>query len=210
MILKILLIILAIPVGLVILAIIVFMAYRFVISPILDKIEEPKFTKLDQQSQVIFDKLKAAAGTDDNWVYKKTCQEYYSGDWALGYYYCNVDMFLRKTVSSAAEIKALQEKYYPIVDSSPNLKQKADLLVEYPDTFGKEFVISGVDKEYTNTNIDSGLECKYLVWVSQTESNSNYDSDSFSHPIVGGVGGVWVDFKCGGDARKSWYELTRY
>ena len=207
-ILKIILIILAIPIGLIVLIVAAIAVYSYIVSPILDKIEEPKFVKLDESMQVIYSKLNAVASEDEIWSYEKSCQEAHSGDWPLGYYYCHIDLSLGKTISSVDELNALHSRYYSAIDGYSDLINDGELVLQFPDTFGVSFAVSGAYKEYKEQK--SGIGCKYSVTLSQSSEDVASRTDLYGSEIENGVGAAKIDFGCFAEARKSWYELKPY
>jgi hypothetical protein len=139
--------------------------WTVVTTPIFDKIDQDKFSTLDTQMQKVYQNLKTASNGVDDWRYRTVCSPNASGWMPDGTYNCIVSISTKKIVTSVDEINNLQAKYYPIVDKSQNLKQKTGLDPEMPNDFGKKFVVSSAEKNYTD--VKSGIGCNYSILLYQ-------------------------------------------
>lgn len=176
-------------------------------NPILDKIDHDKFIKLDIQMQKVFQDVKTASNGVDEWKYAAVCSADRSGWMANGKYNCVTSISTQKTVTSVQEINSLQAKYYPVIDNSDTLKQKTELDPELPGDFGKNFVVSSAEKNYTE--IKSGIPCNYSILLYQNSTGTNLSSDSYGSNINKGVGKAIISLRCEEIARGKWYELVQ-
>lgn len=176
-------------------------------APLRDSLDHERFTKLDSQMQELYKKVKGSSSESDLWRYAAACSAERTGWQPTGRYNCLTSISLEKTVASLEEFNNLQEKYYPLIDDDPSLKAKTDLDREYPNDFGKKFVVSSAEKTYTENK--SVIKCSYLIDLNQnrkitTESENNY---SYGIPIENKSGRVIISFRCSEIARKPWFTL---
>lgn len=171
-------------------------------SPIFDKIEQNKYIQLDANMQSLFNKIKSSASSDDNWQYAAVCDDILAGDFPTGQFNCVTSISLQKTITSVDQLNSLQAKYYPIIDGSDTLTTKTELDPELPGDFGKNFVVSSAEKNYTDK---SGIECRYLIKLNQTVEDNLMTDDNYGTNINEGIGGVIVSLRCDDIAGEAWY-----
>jgi hypothetical protein len=196
-ILKIVLIILFSPIVIILLITLFFQ----IANPIFDKFDKDKFVKLDTQMQSLYQRIKTVSNGVDDWKYMAVCSPNHTGDWPTGDYNCVTSISTVKTATSVDVINNLQAKYYPIIDSSDTLKAKTELDPEFPNDFGKNFVVSSASKDYYESK--SKVVCRYLIKLNQSvKYNFNY---SYGLDINDGIGMITISLRCEDTARGSWY-----
>lgn len=178
-----------------------------VTNPIFDKFDHDKFITLDTQMQGVYQNLKTASNGADEWKYRTVCSPDRSGWMETGTYNCIASISTEKIITSVDEINRLQAKYYPIVDNSQNLKQKSELDPEMPGDFGKNFVVSSAEKNYTE--VRSGLTCNYSILLYQNEESRDKNSDSYGSNLISGKGNGIISIRCDETARSPWYQLVQ-
>jgi hypothetical protein len=193
-------IILLTPIVLVILLV----GFYFTTKPIFDNFDQDKFITLDKQMLSVYQSLNTASNGIDNWEYQTVCSPNMSGWMQTGTYNCIVSISTRKLITSVDELNNLQAKYYPVVDSSKNLKQKTELYLESPNDFGKNFVVSSAEKNYTE--IKSGINCNYSILLYQSAKDRSFESDSYGSKIIDGKGDAIISIRCAETARSPWYQ----
>ena len=201
-ILKIVLIILLSPIVLVLVLFIFFS----IVNPIWDKFDRDKFITLDTQMQKVFNDIKTASNGMDEWKDITVCSADYEAWMTTGVYNCVASISTQKDVTSVQEINDLQSKYYPVIDNNNVLKQKNELNPQFPYDFGKNFVVSGAEKDYTE--LKSGVECRYSLLLYQKENLGNHSPNSYGSKLDNGAGRAIVSIRCQDKARKSWYTLS--
>lgn len=192
-----------------ILLLILIFAWGYITHTIFDKFDQDRFTKLDTQMQTIFQDLKTVSNGSDAWEYAAVCSANKSGWITTGDYNCITSISMQKTVTSVQEVKNIQEKYYPVINRSTMLTQKTELDPELPGDFGKKFVVSSAEKRYIEKQ--TGIECRYLIQVGQTEESVNEakDNGEYGSPIVDNIGKATISLRCDETARDHWYSLVR-
>ena len=179
-----------------------FLAYR----PILDKIDQDRFAKLDTQMRKVYKSIEEVSGKSDAWTYEKSCEPEYSGPWQTGRYYCTTKISMDKTIASAKEVADLQDKYYPIIDSSEALKAESELDLQPAGDFGISFVVSSAEKRYIEKSTD--LECKYSISLSQrvNDNTKSYEENViYGSGINDGIGKITITLESTNKARSNWY-----
>lgn len=176
-------------------------------NPIFDKFDHDKFTTLDTQMQEVYQNLKTASNGADKWKYRTVCSPNRSGWMETGTYNCIVSISTKNIVTSVDEINNLQLKYYPIVDKSQSLKQKTALDPEMPEDFGKNFVVSSAEKNFTE--VKSGLTCNYSILLYQNGESRDKNSDSYGSNLISGKGNGIISIRCDETARSPWYKLVQ-
>ena len=176
-----------------------FLAYR----PILDKIDQDRFAKLDTQMRKVYKSIEEVSGKSDAWTYEKSCEPEYSGPWQTGRYYCTTKISMDKTIASAKEVADLQDKYYPIIDSSEVLKAESKLDSQPAGDFGISFVVSSAEKRYIEDS--TKVSCNYLNKLDQTVDDKNFSTKKYGSVIEDGVGSVNMSLTCSGKSYKNWY-----
>lgn len=188
----------------VLLLIILYVVGAFALSPIFDKLDHAKFTNLDTQMQGLFQELKTASGGADEWKYAAVCSADHSGPWETGDYNCVTSISTQKTITTVKEINDLHTKYYPIIDKSNTLTQKTELDPELPNDFGKKFVVSSAEKNYTED--DSSIECNYLIQIGQIQNNEQTENYRYGSKIDNANGDALISLRCEDTANEPWYE----
>jgi hypothetical protein len=191
------------PLTLIILGIV----WLMVTNPIFDNLDQNKFISLDSRMKEVYQNLKTTSNGVDDWKYKTVCSPNRSGWMENGTYNCIVSISTKTTTTSVDEINSLQARYYPILEKSQNLQQKSELDLEMPSDFGKNFVVSSAEKNYTE--IKSGVECRYLLEVNQSGKNRDRNFDSYGSSIINSVGNVVISIRCDETARSFWYGLVQ-
>jgi hypothetical protein len=186
---------------------ILFLIGVFATSPIFDKFDQERFKKLDTQMQNLYQNIKQTSDESDEWKYSAVCTPERSGWAATGRYHCVTSISTQKNVTSVQEINDLQSKYYPIIDKSDKLTSKAELDPQYPDDFGKKFVVSSAEKRYISNG--TGIGCKYLIKLFQSIDNERLAPEAYGSEITGDTGNVVVSLRCTDIARKAWYPLSK-
>lgn len=184
----------------------VFVAGVYATAPFFDKLDQEKFVKLDNQMQNLYEQIKSGSNEGDDWKYAAVCSKEYSGDFPTGQYNCVTSISLQKTIATVDDLNALQAKYYPIIDSSDSLVTKTDLDPELPGDFGKNFVVSSAEKNYTEK--ESGIECNYLIKLNQAADEYDLNYDSYGSRMINENGKAMVSLRCEDIARKQWYKLA--
>lgn len=196
---KTILIVLITPIVLVVL----YLLYVAASNPIYDSFDQQKFKKLDSSMQDMHRTLKTVSDKEEKWQYSKNCDEELSGDWPTGRYFCTALISIVKHISSVQELNALQAKYYPIIDKNSYLEPKDQLDLQFPDDFGKKFVVSSAEKNYIESK--SGIDCKYLIKLYQKNTPLNLYDDAYGSKIINNNGNAYITFECTAKARKSWF-----
>lgn len=197
--------VLLIVAGVIFIPIILFFIFIFV-SNLFD---QHKFNVLDNQMQVVLGELKSVAGTDQ-WSYKKECGAIYSGWMETSSFSCGITLSTEKLTSNPKDVSDWHEKYYPILDSSKILKPKTNFTITPARFFGKELIVSGVEKYYVEGR--TGISCVYTTDLKQsfykTEQSSMAQSD-FGAKINNNVGKIITTIECRNHASKSWYTFNK-
>ncbi len=171
-------------------------------QPIIKQIEQNKFNTLDEQSRLIYQKIKLVAGGDEDWQYSTTCKDKHTGEWPSGIFNCTALISLDRQVNSIAELNTLHEKYYNLIDKDSLLIKTTELDPQYPSDFGKLFVVSSAEKHYVN--VATGVECRYLSQLGQiSESGDNF---TYSTAIENGQARLVISLECSGLADDPWYK----
>ena len=202
---KIILIVLLTPIALIILII----ALYFGTKPIFDNLDHDKYNTLNTQMQSLFEKVKTTSNGADEWKYANVCISDRTGWMETGVYHCVTSISTQKTITTVQELNDLQAKYYPVINSSDILTQQTELDPELPSGFGKKFVVSSAEKDYTENK--SGVECTYLIKLYQNKRDTNLSyeaNNSYGSEINNGLGNVFVSLRCQGTARNHWYPLS--
>lgn len=200
---KIILIVLLTPIALIIIGI----AIYFGTKPIFDKFDHDKFITLDSQMQGVFKKLKATSNGADDWKYDTVCSPIRTGWMTTGVYNCLISISTQKVIPSVQELNMHQNKYFPVIDTSSELKQIDVLNPESPSDFGKKFVVSSAEKNYTE--VESGIKCNYSILLYQDADKRSFESDSYGSDIIAGVGKLTISIRCEETARNHWYDLVQ-
>ncbi len=193
-----------IVVGIIIGLPVAFVIISIALSPILDAIDHSKFNTLDQQSRAVFNTIKNASGGADDWKYQAGCEDDNAGFFGAPEYICNTILALDTTAVSATQIKTLHDKYYSVINHSPDIKPTDVLNEQLASQFGSSFVISSAERHYKTSG---GLGCTYIAQVAQIHENTTYGDTSYGAPINGGIARVLITFSCGDMARGNWYGL---
>ena len=178
----------------------------YVISPSLEAIDISKFEKLDEQSQQLFEQVKTVSGGVETWKYTTSCYEQKSGDWPTGIFSCSTLLSSNVAVTSAAQVNALHEKYYPMIDSASILEPQSELSKQYPGAFGVSFVVSSAEKFYKFSEDDS-IDCTYMTKLYQSSNDADF---GYGLDIKSGIGDARISLECAGEARGHWYQLRNY
>ncbi len=192
---KILLVIVAIPV-----LFILFIIGTMVTAPIFDNIDKARFETLDKQSKLIYEAVKAKSGDVEKWKYEASCDDILAGPWPTGEFLCGTSLSTQIDVTSAAQVSALHEKYYPVIDSSNSLKPTTELDRQSIGQFGVSFVVSSAEKYYVITN---DIRCTYLIKLDQF--SGVFDKERYGTPIENNKGTVDISLNCADKARDDWY-----
>ncbi len=172
--------------------------------PIRDSFDKNKYVELNSQMQILYDDISTASNGAEDWQYEASCIEQLNGPWPTGRYICSNIISTRKTVSSVQEVNDLQAKYYPIVDNNNIFTPISELDPEYPSDFGKNFVVSSVEKNYTEKT--SKVTCNYLLSLYQNPDSLYENNDLYSSAIVGNTGVASIKVECTSIARGQWYD----
>lgn len=190
----------------------------FVSIPILDSIEHSNLKKLDISQRSIFNEIRKVANNSDKWNYEASCNPVRTGPWATGEYYCSTVISTEKMITSVKELNKLQSKYYPLIENSDKLRHTSELNIQNPDYFGKQFVVSGVEKMYVDKS--SGVSCKYSLSLGQSNETFNnfvYGSKIINSPIHNDGGSVVkantgivdISLSCKNKSTKPWFRLIK-
>jgi len=174
------------------------------LTPLFDSIDKGKFEKLDTDSQAIYEKVLAASAGAEDWSYTANCTDILAGMWSTGQFRCETTIRAQTYATNVGQLNAMHDKYFPIIDSSRELKATTALDKHFADDFEIKFVVSGAEKQYTTT--DNSVFCRYLADLAQPEEPNTtiYDQD-YGSPIATGTGRVIVSLVCSGKARDNWY-----
>lgn len=194
---KIILIVLASIIGLIVLYIAVFI-------PIKNKFEEHKYERLSQNMNNLYQDMLEVAEDSEELIYKNECAPEYTGDWPTGKYYCKSSIKLDKPISDVSEVSSAQSRFFKIVDNNNFMKPITELFVYYPEYFGKEFVVSSVEKDYNTSDI----RCKFSNDL--IRDDKSYNIDQFGDKIYENEGRLLLSISCTGLTSKSWYKLNYF
>ena len=171
--------------------------------PILNKIDQDRFKKLDIQMQSLYKSIKESSNKLDDWTYEKSCEPEFSGPWQTGSYYCTTKISTEKLATSAKEVADLQNKYYPIIDGNKILKAKTELDQQLPGDFGINFVISSAKKRYEEES--TKIPCTYLNKTYQAYNNVDFYKNEYGASFKNNTGNINISITCSSIARKNWY-----
>lgn len=176
-------------------------------EPFFDNLEHDRFKKLDVEMQSIYKDLKTASNGADDWKYAAVCSAEYTGPWLTGDYYCVTSISTQKNITTVKEINDLQAKYYPIINNNPTLTTKTELDPEFPDDFGKRFVVSSAEKNYIEKK--SKIECNYSIMLYQSVMDENLTTDAYGSAINNGVAESVISLRCSEIANQAWYKVVK-
>ena len=178
---------------------IVIVVFLLAIQPIVDGIDHSKFMSLNNQTRSIYNDIqKASAGVDD-WKYETKCIDTNANFFGPADYLCSTTIILVAPVSSAVQVQALHDKYYPIINGSKSLKPMDNLSEMPPAQFGVDFVMSSIDRQYKSSD---GYKCEYSTKLGQ----SHEEGLSYGTPIMSNIGQTTVILDCSGKASGDWYK----
>ncbi|MEI7918585.1 MAG: hypothetical protein WCH58_04355 [Candidatus Saccharibacteria bacterium] len=187
---------------------VIYALYNLVSAPMLDRADHDRFNTLDTQMHSLFDKIKVASNSNERWSYSSICESQLSGDWPTGKYICTTLMSTNKTVRSVRELNDLQEKYFPLVNSSNVFIGSNGSDIQSTEAYSKRFAVSLAYKDLTE--IKSNTKCIYTIQLNQTPTNTNYqkNNSNLGYLIDGGEGIVDITLRCSDIARNYWYALS--
>lgn len=173
------------------------------IGPILNKIDQNRFTSLDSQMQKLFSEIETSSVADNAWAYEKKCEPEYSGPWPTGYYNCSVAISTEKAVTSVDEFNDFQNINYPIIDSSKILKATSELDKQLPGDFGVNLVVSSSQKIYNE--LSTNTRCSYLNKIYQSVVSDDFSTNEYGSSITNNIGTAIIKLECADKARGDWY-----
>ena len=180
---------------------ILFIIGALAIQPIFGHFEHQKLITLDQESQKIYQLVKAVAPDDEKWKYGTGCGANYTGPWPDGTYSCVAISYMEKPVSSAAEAQNIHDRYFNLFEKRSNLKTYRETTISY--TFDKEFSVGGISKEYTEINSD--VYCRYETYLGQSDLSLSSLTSELGSRIVDNKGIVTIMLRCEQQSNEAWY-----
>lgn len=201
LILRILLGILALP-----LLLVLYIVGTILLDPVTDHFERARFTKLDNESQVLFRELQSISVGEENWEYEAKCSEILGGFKFVAEYNCHTQMETEVLAVSVDQVNKLHEKYLATIDGFTFFEAVSELDKQLPGYFGVKFVVSSAEKVYTFKN-DSDIVCRYIIELTQpippsgVRYNVNYGAG-----IEGGVGRLFITINCTDKTDGNWYK----
>ncbi|HRN97023.1 MAG TPA: hypothetical protein PLZ58_01035 [Candidatus Saccharibacteria bacterium] len=191
-------------VALSIIVLLLLVAAIFIISiPIISNLEHTRFTELDTSQRSIYDEIVKASDNAEKWDYTAGCTQIYTGPWPTGEYTCSTVISTSKETTSVDQLNALQTKYYPVVNNSDKLRQTSELDIQSPEDFGKKFVTSGVQRNYTDKS--SGVDCIFRLILGQTKPS--LDNSIEGSTIKDGIGITRISLSCENKSSEAWFNL---
>lgn len=184
--------------------IIIFIVIGIIISiPVRSNLDHNRFTVLDTKSQNIYQTLVKTSRGAEQWHYNASCSPVMSGDWETGDYTCSTVASTDKTISSVVELNALQAKYYTVVNGSSDLTSTKPLDLQPVGSFGKQFVVSSVERGYTMSS--TNIPCTYLIKLAQSDGELSHSQ--YGTLVEKNSGVARISFECGDRSLGVWYSL---
>lgn len=171
--------------------------------PIAKYFDHQKMSLLDSQMQNLYSQIVAVKDADEDWKYQAVCDDQYVGWATTGKYDCLTSISLQKTVTSATEVQALHDKYYPIIDGIDSLEQTTQLITPNGGSF-QSFVLSSEEKRYTEQETKIG--CHYILSLASTEDYKI--DDYYTGSKITSNGQATLTFQCYKLSLGQWY--TKY
>ncbi len=190
-----------------IILVLVIIIWGYITHPIFDKFDQDRFITLNKQMKTLLQELKVASNGNDIWNYSSLCSADRTGWMATGSYSCTTSISAITAVKTASEVNELKLKYQPIIDNNKILLPITDSTTESSNNFGNDFVVSSIEKHYTETM--SKIECDYLIKLYQTDRNLGLSSDSYGTEIANEQANLVISLRCSDTARDHWYSLTQ-
>ncbi len=189
--------------GILILAIVLYIAYLMISFSISSSLEKTRYEKVATHIEDLAPKLNSV---DDKakWIKNIYCQKEYSGDFSTGEYRCSAKLTLTFNTKDPKSFLDLSNKYHQILDAQADFKP-ANSYKELPvSSIGKKLVESLAEQNYES----EGVYCLYYATLNQTDEKAKNGLTSYGNPIVGDVAEAQYNLWCTGKTMGAWYDVA--